>query len=192
MAHTHTTQTPPTPAESQSSPEHQVPTPRRRVGRRALLVAAATATACGAGALAAPRLIPAAEAQLDEMARDALLGELGTLEGVSLDAALRAAEITRAAVQVLVLPLARFVAAVGAGALDVLLQAVDAAQHALALVRAQAPVLTAFRAVIVNWRGGITALPIALTAYATADITSAEAYLRALKRMATHPTRATA
>jgi hypothetical protein len=187
-----TTQTPPTPSDSHVDPVRQIqPSKPRRVGRRALLAAAATATACGAGALAAPRLLPAAEAQLDAMARAALLNELGALEGVSLDAALQAAEITRAAVQVLVLPLARFVATVGSVALDALLQALDAAQHALALVRVQASVLASFRAVIVSWRGGISALPIALTAYVTADITSAEAYLRALKRMTTHPTRAT-
>jgi hypothetical protein len=190
MAHTPTTQTPPTLAGARSSPEHQAPSSRRRVGRRTLLAAAATATACGAGALAAPRLIPPLETQLDNLGREALLTELGTLEGVSLDAALQAAEITRAAVHVLVLPLARFVSAVGAGALDALLHVLDAAHDALALVGVQSSVLTSFRAVVVSWRGSLTALPIGLSAYVSADIASAEAYLRALQRMTTHPTQA--
>lgn len=77
------------------------------LGRRAFLATAATVTACGAGALAAPQVIPALESKAREMGRDALLNEIGSLEGVSLDAAIRAAEITRAAVQILVLPLAR-------------------------------------------------------------------------------------
>jgi ABC-type nitrate/sulfonate/bicarbonate transport system substrate-binding protein len=161
------------------------------VGRRALLATAATAAACGAGALAAPRLIPALETQLDNAGRDILLNELGTLEGVSLDAALQAAEITRAAVQVLVIPLARFVSAVGAGALDALIAALGAAQNALALVHVQATVLSSFRTVVTSWRDSLTALPITLNAYATADIASAEAYLRALKQMTAHPTQAT-
>jgi hypothetical protein len=163
----------------------------RPLGRRRLLAAAATATACGAGALAAPRLIPALETQLDTLGRDALLTELGALEGVSLDAALQAAEITRSAVQVLVLPLARFVSAVGTGALDALLHVLDAAHNALALVGVQTSILTAFRTVVVSWRDSLTALPIGLSAYATADIASAEAYLRALKRRTTQPTQAT-
>jgi hypothetical protein len=146
---------------------------------------------CGAGAVAAPRLIPALETRLDDIGRDALLAELGTLEGVSLDAALQAAEITRTAVQVLVLPLARFVSAVGSGALDALLHVLDAAVNALSLVRAPTTVLMSFRTVVVSWRAGLSVLPISLAAYVSADIMSAEAYLRALKRMTAHPTQET-
>ncbi|MGO8947949.1 MAG: hypothetical protein ACLQUY_09860 [Ktedonobacterales bacterium] len=37
-------------------------------------------------------------------------------------------------------------------------------------------------AVVASWQAGLTALPIAPNAYTTADITSAETYLRALKK----------
>src|SRR5262249_60829326 len=79
------------------------------VTRRRLLTAAAATGVCAAGALAAPRLVPLAEQELQHVA----LGELKQLEGVSLDAAIEAAEITRAAVQVIVLPVARLMTLLG-------------------------------------------------------------------------------
>ncbi len=158
-----------------------------RVGRRAFLATAATVTACGAGALAAPKVIPILESKAQEMGRDALLNEIGNLEGVSLDAAIRAAEITRAAVQILVLPLARFISLMGTGALTLLLGALDLAHKAMSLLRLNTSVLDAFRGVVTSWQGGIASLPIALDAYTTADIDSGEKYLRALKQIAEHP-----
>lgn len=172
----------PTQTTTQTAP------PRKpRVGRRAFLATAATVTACGAGAIAAPTLIPALESKAQDMGRAALMNELGSLEGVSLDAAIRAAEITRAAVKILVLPLARFVAAVGSGALGLLLAALNLAHNAMALVHLNTAVIDAFHAVVISWRAGVAALPITLDTYATADIDSGEKYLRALKRMAEQP-----
>jgi hypothetical protein len=158
------------PAET-PAPEKQKRKPH--VGRRAFLATAATVTACGAGALAAPTVIPLLESKARETGRDALLNEIGSLEGVSLDAAIRAAEVTRAAVQVLVLPLARYFSLMGTGA--------------LALLHLNTSVLDAFRDVVASWQGGIASLPIALDAYTTTDINSGEKYLRALKQMAEHP-----
>ncbi len=172
----------------QAPKETQAPVPRKpHVGRRAFLATAATVTACGAGALAAPKVIPLLESKAQQMGSDALLNEIGSLEGVSLDAAIRAAEITRAAVRILVLPLARFVSLLGTGALAVLLGALDIAHKAMALLHLNPSVLDAFREVVTSWQGGIASLPIALDAYATADIDSGEKYLRALKQMAEHP-----
>lgn len=160
---------------------------KSHVGRRAFFATAATVTVCGAGALAAPQVIPALESKMRDMGRTAVLNEIGSLEGVSLDAAIQAAEITRAAVKILVLPLARFVSAVGGGALGLLLGALDIARRAMSLLRLNTSVLDAFRAVVVSWQGGVSSLPIVLDAYATADIDSAEKYLRALKQLAEHP-----
>jgi len=112
-----------------------------------------------------------------------VLAELSQLEGIPLDAAIQAAEITRAAVQTIVLPVARFVALMGNGALSVLLGAIDAARAALAVVHVPTTVLDQFRLVVVSWQTGLTALPIALETYLTADIQSAETYLKTLKRM---------
>lgn len=157
-------------------------------GRRAFVVGATTGILCGVGAVVAPRAIPALEAQAQALARTAVLDELGQLEGVSLDAAIRAAELTRQAVAVIVLPLARFVALIGAGALDLLLKSVDAARAAMSILHLSTTLLDAFRDVVVSWRRGVSALPITLDRFLTADITSAETYLRALKRLAEHPT----
>lgn len=155
--------------------------------RRAFVVGATTGILCGVGAVVAPRALPALEAQAQAMARDAVLDELGQLEGVSLDAAIRAAELTRQAVTVIVLPLARFVALIGNGALDLLLKSVDTARAAMSILHISTTLLDAFRDVVVSWRRGVSALPITLDRFLTADIMSAETYLRALKRLADHP-----
>jgi hypothetical protein len=157
----------------QSKPAGTAP----RMARRAVL-AAGTLGLCGAVAAA-----PYVGQRLQEAERAALLAELAHVEGISLNAAIQAAELTRAAVETIVLPLARFVATVGNGALGLLLAAIDAARAALAVVHAPTTILDQFRAVVASWQAGVTILPIALDAYLTADITSAESYLRALKRM---------
>ncbi|HEX9036709.1 MAG TPA: hypothetical protein VF808_06915 [Ktedonobacterales bacterium] len=158
-----------------------------RVGRRALLVTATAATLCGAGMFAAPQVTTALEAQAQAMGRAAILNEIGDLEGVSLDAAIRTAEITRMAVKLVVFPLARFVAAVGSGAFDLLLKVVDTLRGVAGPVGVNISQLNAFRDMVVSWRGSVSALPITLDAYLTADIESAEKYLRALKQLAEHP-----
>jgi hypothetical protein len=147
-----------------------------RFPRRAFVTAAATAGLCGASVVAAPRVVPALEQRVEQAA-------LGELEGVSIDAALEAAAITRAAVQVIVIPVARLVAALGSGALGLLLGTLDAAHNALAFVHASTDTVDRLHAVVTSWQAGLSVLPIALNAYATADITSAETYLRALKKM---------
>lgn len=148
-----------------------------KLGRRALLTVGALGL-CGAGVA----VTPAIAQRLQEAERAAVLAELSQLEGTSLDAAIQAAEITRVAVQTIVLPVARFVALMGNGALSVLLGAIDAARAALAVVHVPTTVLDQFRLVVVSWQTGLTALPIALEAYLTADIQSAETYLKTLKR----------
>jgi hypothetical protein len=44
-------------------------------------------------------------------------------------------------------------------------------------------VVDQLHAVVASWQASLTTLPIALNTYATADITSAETYLSALKKM---------
>ena len=159
----------------------------RRIGRRALITTAAAAGVCAAGAVAAPYVVPAVEQRLEDAALTAALGQLTALEGVPIDAAIRAAEITRAAVNVIVLPVARLVALLGSGALALLLRSLDGAHAALAFIHADTTGVDALRTVVASWQSGIATLPIALDAYLTADITSAETYLKALKKlMAAH------
>jgi hypothetical protein len=151
---------------------------RAKVGRRALLAVGALGL-CGAAAAATPYVAQ----RVQDAERAAVLAELSQLEGVPLDAAIQAAEITRAAVQTIVLPVAQFVAFIGGSALNALLAAVDAARAAVAFVHGNTAVLDQFRQVIVSWQTGVADLPIALDSYLTADIQSAEAYLKSLKAM---------
>jgi hypothetical protein len=154
------------------------PTSTRRFGRRRL-IAAATVGVCGAGAIASPYLIPLAEQKIRAVA----LAELKSLEGVSLDAAIETAEITRAAVQVIVLPVARLVAFLGSGALDVLLTTLEGAHNALSFFHLPTTVVDALEGVVMSWQSGLNSLPIGLSAYADADINSAEIYLKALRKL---------
>lgn len=119
---------------------------------------------------------------MHQAALDVAAGELRDLEGVSLDAAIRAAEITRAAVQIIVLPVARLASALGSGGLGLVLRSLDIAHAALALAHAPTGPLDNLRAVVASWQQDTSALPIALAAYTSADITSAEVYLKSLKR----------
>jgi hypothetical protein len=147
-----------------------------RFPRRALVTTAAATGLAGAAVVAAPRVLPSVEQRVEQAA-------LGELEGVSIDAALEAAEITRAAVEIIVVPVANLVALLGSGALGLLLGTLEVAHNALAFVRASTAEVDHLHTVVASWQAGITKLPIALNTYATADITSAETYLRALKKM---------
>lgn len=197
MAHTmnRPTETPQAPTALETAPEATAgpvkatlrqPT-RSRVGRRVFLVTATTAALCGVGAVAAPRVIPSLEEQAQAMGRAAILNEIGDLEGVSLDAAIRAAEVTRKAVKLLVIPLARFVAVVGVGAFALMLRVVDLVRGGAYPLGLNIAHLDALQAMALSWQRGVSALPIALDTYLTADIESAEKYLRALKQLADHP-----
>ena len=146
------------------------------------MAAAATAGLCGAGALATPYVVPLVERRVQQAVLDAALGELEQLEGVSLAAAVQAAVITQAAVTSIVLPVARLVATLRSGALAVLVGALDGAHNALTFLHASTAPIDQLRLVVVAWQADLGTLPIALSAYATADITSAATYLRALKR----------
>jgi hypothetical protein len=149
-----------------------------KVGRRVVLTIGVLGL-CGAGAAVTPSLAQ----RLQDAERAAVLAELSQLEGIPLDAAIQAAELTRVAVQTVVLPVAQFVALMGGGALSVLLNGIDAARAALAAVHVSTTVFDQFRLVVVSWQTSLTALPISLEAYLTADIQSAETYLKTLKRI---------
>jgi hypothetical protein len=157
------------------------------VGRRALLAGAAAAGACGVTALAAPQIVSKVQQEATNLGHQALAHELGTLETVTLEDAIRAAEITKAAVQVIVLPLAKLFALLGGDALSVLLDSLNIATNALRSLHINIAALTGLRNTVSEWHAHISSLPIKVTDYATANIDSAVTYLKALKK-ATHPT----
>lgn len=148
------------------------------VGRRALLGLAAAAGVCGLGAIAAPQI----EQEITTLEREALLRELGQLEGISIDAAIAAAELTQAAVKLIILPLARLLAFIGGNALAALISSLDTMLTIASSLHITIPWLSEVRALFVTWRDNVEQLPVTLTAITTADISSAETYLKALKQ----------
>ncbi len=152
------------------------------VGRRRALLAVAATGVVGVTALAVPQIRTTLEQDAEALGRKALAHELASLEGIGLDEAIKAAEITQAAVRFLVLPLAQLVATIGGDGLAVLLAALTTATNVLASVDISVTALSGLRDTVASWHEHIASLPIALTSYSTANITNAEAYLKALKK----------
>lgn len=162
------------------------------LGRRALM-GVAVVSACAAGVALAPTAEHAVQ-QLGQKAMDdayaagiaagrqALLAELEQLEGVSIDAAIEVAQLTRLAVLYIVRPVAQLFATIAGDALGGLIAAITSAQQHLASINVQISQLDQMKSLLTQWQQGVESLPIALTKYATADIDSAENYLNALKK----------
>lgn len=152
-----------------------------KLGRRALLATAGI----GACAVATPFVVQKGAELAGTEVGTLLHAEIGTLEGVAIDDAIAVAEVTRKGVQYLVVPLARFVATLSGGGLLVLLTALQALRNVIGLAHVESSVLDGLIGVVTSWHTNVALLPIALSAYATADILSAETYLKALKAKAT-------
>jgi hypothetical protein len=147
------------------------------VGRRALLLSMAVV----AGAVATPfALEKGAELAADEI-RSLLRHELGDLEGIALDEAIAAAELTRKAVELIVIPLARFLATTSGDGLQVLADTIAHAEAALEFLHLPTDGLPALAALLTTWRNNEAQLPIALKRFTDADITGAETYLKGVK-----------
>lgn len=177
-----------------TSPQPVNPTgrPPSQLGRRAL-VGVAAVSVCAAGVALTPtaeKLIQQVGQQAVDDAynagiaagKQALLGELAQLEGVSIDGAIEVAQLTRLAVLYIVRPVAQLFATIVGDALGGLISALTSAQQHLASINVQISQLDQIKSLLSDWQHGVTQLPIDLTKYATADIDSAENYLRALKK----------
>ncbi|MBF6591836.1 MAG: hypothetical protein IVW57_15110 [Ktedonobacterales bacterium] len=148
-----------------------------RVARRALL----TTAAVGACAVATPFVIEKGAQLTETEVRQLLQREIGSLEGIALDDALKIAELTRKVVQYIVVPLARFLTTIGGDALGIVIASLQRVQQVLGVIRVQVSILDGLIGVMQAWQANVTLLPISLQAYANTDINGAEAYLRALK-----------
>ncbi len=157
---------------------------KRGVGRRTAVAALVAAAAAGVAVVAGPKIVSDVEQGASNLAHQALTHELDSLETVSLDDAIRAAEITKAAVQVIVLPLAGLASVIGGDALGILLASLNTATNVLNTVHIDVGPLTALRNTVASWHKNISSMPIGLTKYLTADINSAETYLKTLKKSA--------
>ena len=105
-----------------------------------------------AAAIAAPHVVPLAEQKLEEVA----ISDMKNLEGVSLDAAIEAAEITQAAVKVIVLPVASLVAFLGSGALGIVVLALQGAHNALSFFHLSTDVVDSMETIVQSWQAGLT------------------------------------
>ncbi len=153
----------------------------KKTSRRGMILGLGALGVVGAGALAAPLAIPAIERQL-QLAEDRFLAQqLANLEGISIDAAISAAEITRSAVELIVIPLARVLATLDADALGGMIATLDTAHTLIADIHGNTTDIDALRQTLTIWQTNAHQLPISLEAYTNADITSGEKYLRALK-----------
>jgi hypothetical protein len=114
--------------------------------------------------------------------RKALLDELSQIEGLTIDGAIGAAELTRLAVKFIVLPLTRLVSTIEGGALDVLHNALQSAKENLAKINVHISQLDGLEDMVGQWRDNVNQLPVTLDKYANADIDSAESYLKALQK----------
>lgn len=179
---------------SSTSPQPVSPSsrPPSQLGRRAL-VGVAAVSVCAAGVALTPtaeKLVQQVGKQAVDDAynagiaagRQALLSELTQLEDVSLDGAIEVAKLTRLGVLYIVRPVAQLFATIVGDALGGLIAALTSAQQHLASINVQISQLDQIKSLLSDWQHGVSQLPIDLTKYATADIDSAENYLRALKK----------
>ena len=147
--------------------------------RRKMLTAAVVV---GAGAIAAPFAIPAIEREAQVLEERFLAQQVANLEGLTIDAAIGAAEITRSAVELIVIPLARVLATLDADALGGMINTLNTAHTLLADIHVNTTDIDALRQTLTIWQTNALQMPISLESYSNADITSGETYLKALKK----------
>ncbi len=166
-----------------------------KIARRALLAGVGIG-ACVAGVELAPTALKKVgeftQAEVQDAfgagvdsGRKAILEELSQIEGLTIDGAIGAAELTRLAVKFIVLPVSRLVSTIEGGALDVLHNALQSAKDNLAKINVHISQLDGLEEMVGQWRDNINQLPTSLDKYANADIDSAESYLKALQKKIT-------
>lgn len=164
---------------------------RGKIARRALIAAAGVGVCAGAVELtpiALKKVGQATESDLQgafsagvSAGRQALLNELAQLEDVSLDGAIGVAELTRAGVRFIVLPLAGLTSTIAGDSLQILTNALGSARDNLAHLNVHIQWLDQLQQLFSTWHDNAVNLPVGLNQYANQDINGAESYLKALK-----------
>ena len=161
-----------------------------KLARRGLLLAAGAGLCVGAVELG-PNAIKQAGYYTEQdiknalsagilQGRQALLAELGQLEGITLDGAIGIAELTRFGVDKIVVPLANVAITVGGDSLGILSGALSSARSNLARVNVHVDWMDNLQGLVDTWRANLPDSA-TLTRYADADVTGAENYLKALQ-----------
>jgi len=176
---------------------------KRGVTRRSLLVGLGIVAVGGVAAAAAyelpklPQAIGDAGKNIEKQLEDAFkqgvtsganavrkefITALDNLEGVSLDAAMSAAKLTRVAYDVFVSPIVGFLANIADDFLTVTLRALITGRHWLANIGQDNSTLASLQKVLENWVQQVQQMPKQIQAVTDADLDGAQAYLRALQR----------
>lgn len=118
----------------------------------------------------------------EEAARKELINGLDALEGVSLDAAINAAKLTRTAYDVFVSPIITLAATIADDFLQALLSALLRARSWLANINADNATLIALTNILQSWVNQVHTMPKKLQTITETDLDGAQAYLNSLKR----------
>ena len=114
--------------------------------------------------------------------RKDFVNALDNLEGVSLDGAISAAQLTRTAYDVFVNPIVTLAATVTGDFLKVTLSALITGRGWLQAIQHDSPTLAALQNVLATWVNQVSKMPMQLQAITDSDLDGAQGYLRALKR----------
>ena len=118
----------------------------------------------------------------EEAVRKEFINALDTMEGVSLEAAIGAARLTRVAYDVFVSPLVTLAATVADDFLSITLAALIKARSWLQQISADNATLAALQSVLQNWEQQAHTMPKKLQTITETDLDGAQAYLAALQR----------
>ena len=116
-----------------------------------------------------------------EQVRKEFLTALDSVEGVSLDAAMEAAKLTRTAYDVFVSPLVTLAATVTGDFLSITLRAVQTARSWLGRIYQDNATLNALQTVLETWVKQVNSMPKQLQTITDTDLDGAQAYLRGLQ-----------
>ncbi len=187
--------------EQEEAPAGRKEKKKKRFSRRKLLLGAVVV---GGGAVAAYELVPRLPQALEqagsniehqlqdafsrglaageEAVRKEFINSLDALEGVSLEAAIGAAKLTRTAYDVFVSPLVTLAATVADDFLTIILNALIVARQWLAKISADNSTLAALQTVLQSWVNQVSNMPKKIQTITETDLDGAQAYLRALQR----------
>ena len=116
-----------------------------------------------------------------EQVRKEFLTALDSMEGVSLDAAIEAAKLTRTAYDVFVSPLVTLAATVTGDFLSLTLRAVQTARSWLGRIYQDNATLAALQTVLETWVKQVNSMPKQIQTITDTDLDGAQAYLRGLQ-----------
>jgi hypothetical protein len=118
----------------------------------------------------------------EEAVRKEFLNALDDMEGVSLQAAIASARLTRLAYDAFVSPLVALAATIAGDFLSIILNALITARGWLARIGQDNSTMAALQTVLQTWKQKVTELPVELQSITDADLDGAQSYLRALQR----------